>query len=178
MAIRQVKLYLPPSSLKSLYFALIHPHLVYGIVARGNAKQTHIKRTQILQKRAIRYITHSHYNEHTEPLFKSTKILKISDLYTQQVILFMYDFYNNKLPKSFLNSFQVHRNNNSHPYPTRHTNLFVLSTPRSDFTARLPCFKFPTIANSSSDSIINSPSRHHLKTSTKNNSLNMYSSHT
>jgi hypothetical protein len=175
MAIRQVKLYLPPASLKSLYFALIHPHLLYGIIAWGNAKQTHIKRTQILQKRALRYITHSQYNEHTEPLFKSTKILKLSDLYTQQVILFMYDFYSNKLPKSFLNSFHLHRNNISHPYPTRHTNLFVLSTPRSDFTARQPCFNFPVIANLFSDSIINTPSRHHLKTSTRNSTLNMYS---
>ena len=176
MAIRQVKHYLPLSSLRTLYFALIHPHLLYGILAWGNAKQTHIKRTQILQKRALRHITKSHYNDHTDPLFKATRILKLNDLYKQQVALFMYDFCNNKLPKSFQHSYLLHSYSNSHPYPTRSTNLFIIPTPRSDFAAKLPYFNFPKIANSCSEYITNASSRNQMKTKIRNNVIQLYPS--
>ena len=176
MAIRQVKHYLPLSSLKTLYFSLIHPHLLYGIIAWGNAKQTHIKRTQILQKRALRYITQSHYNAHTDPLYKATKILKLNDLYKQQVLLFMYDFCNNKLPMSFQDTYLLQSDSNNHPYPTRHTNLFITPTPRSDYAAKLPYFSFPKLANSLSEYIINASSRNLMKTKFRDNTLQLYPS--
>ena len=176
MAIRQVKHYLPLSSLRTLYFALIHPHLLYGILAWGNAKQIHIKRTQILQKRALRYITKSQYNDHTDPLFKATRILKLNDLYKQQVALFMYDSCNNKLPKSFQDCYLLHCNSNSHPYPTRSTSLFVTPTPRSDFAANLPYYNFPKIANTYSEYITNAQSRNQMKTTIRNNIIQRYPS--
>lgn len=176
MAIRQVKYYLPLSSLRTLYFALIHPHLMYGIIAWGNAKQTHIKRTQILQKRALRYITQSQYNDHTDPLFKTTKILKLSDLYKQQIALFMYDSYCNRLPKSFQDTYPLHCNINRHSYSTRHTNLFATPTPRSDFAAKLPYYSFPKTANSYSEYITKALSRNHMKTKIRNDILQLYPS--
>ena len=41
-----------------------------------------------LQKRAIRIITDSKYNSHTEPLLKSLNILKINDIFTIQCLKF------------------------------------------------------------------------------------------
>ena len=41
-----------------------------------------------LQKRAIRIITDSKYNSHTEPLLKSLNILKINDIFTIQFLTF------------------------------------------------------------------------------------------
>ena len=41
-----------------------------------------------LQKRAIRIITDSKYNSHTEPLLKSLNILKINDIFTIQYLKF------------------------------------------------------------------------------------------
>jgi len=38
-----VKHVLPQDSLKTLYFALIHPHLSYGITVWGNAEQNVIR---------------------------------------------------------------------------------------------------------------------------------------
>ena len=68
--IKQVKHFLPVESLKTLYFALIHPHILYGILAWGNATPSVLHKTVVLQKRAIRTINKSTYNSHTEPLFK------------------------------------------------------------------------------------------------------------
>ena len=172
MAIKQVKNFLPPSALKTLYYALIHPHLLYGIQIWGNAKPAHVKKTFLLQKRAIRYITDAKYNAHTEPLFKCTGILKLQELYKQQVILFMYDYQSNTLPKSFQNYFQLNSTIRT-THITRHQELFYVPTPKSDFTARLPYYIFPKIANQFS-AMFYAPSRSVLKTHLKQHFLSLY----
>ena len=52
-------------SLRTLYFALMHPHLSYGIIAWGSADKSITRQTNLLQKRAIRIITNSAFNSHT-----------------------------------------------------------------------------------------------------------------
>ena len=63
--------------LNKLYFALIHPHLSYGILSWGNASETALQHTITLQKRAISMINKQSYNSHTNPLFRYSKIKKI-----------------------------------------------------------------------------------------------------
>ena len=48
-------------------------------------------------------ITCAEFNAHTDPIFKKLRILKIKDHITLQNCLLVYDFINNKLPKSFNN---------------------------------------------------------------------------
>ena len=54
-----------------------------------------------MQKRCIRTINAKSYNYHTEPLFKTCKILKIEDQYKYNVLSFMFLLKNNGLPESF-----------------------------------------------------------------------------
>jgi hypothetical protein len=54
-----------------------------------------------LQKRAIRIITDSPYNSHTEPLFKQLAILPLPDLIQFSKLQYMQRFIQNFLPKSF-----------------------------------------------------------------------------
>lgn len=72
---------LPKQTLKTIYNALIEPHLTYGITAWASLPNSSIKRLQLIQKRTIRTISKGKYNCHTDPLFKSLKILKIVDCY-------------------------------------------------------------------------------------------------
>jgi len=53
---KQSKVFLTKESSRKLYFSLINPHIVYGILARGNAKHDIINKTYLLQKRALRAI--------------------------------------------------------------------------------------------------------------------------
>ena len=55
-SIKQVKHILPMESLRTLYFALVHPHLSYGIIAWGSADKSITRQTNRLQKRSIRII--------------------------------------------------------------------------------------------------------------------------
>ena len=61
---------MPVESLITLYFALVHPHLNYGIIAWGNTDMGIVKQTNILQKRAIRIINKAVFNSHTDPKLK------------------------------------------------------------------------------------------------------------
>ena len=71
-----------------------------------------------LQKRAIRIITDSKYNSHTEPLLKSLNILKINDIFTIQCLKFFHNYINDRVPVFFRSFFVEHAL--YHDYETRH----------------------------------------------------------
>ena len=58
-----------------------------------------------IQKNALRIISRAGFNSHTSPLFKSYKILKAQDQVIFMNCLFVCDYLNGKLPKSFVNTF-------------------------------------------------------------------------
>jgi hypothetical protein len=68
--IKQIKNVIPKESLRTLYFATIHPHLSYGILASGNASSAILNKTNVLRKRAIRTISKANFKSHTEALLK------------------------------------------------------------------------------------------------------------
>ncbi len=172
-SIKQVKNVLPRESLKTLYLALIQPHISYGILAWGNANQTHLSRTLILQKRAIRTITRSNYNSHTDPLFRSSKILKLSDLYEFQASLFMFDYLLDRLPHSFRGIFKL--NHEIQQRETRQSNKLYVARCESKFSLSLPLYNFPKIWNKLSKIITESTSRYIFKKNLKSTLIQRYS---
>ena len=88
------KRYLPLSALKTMYDSLILCQLQFGITCWGSEWNRIFK----LQKRAVRIMTNSKYNSHTEPLFKELKLLKIFDIFKIQCMKFWYKFKNKTLP--------------------------------------------------------------------------------
>ena len=79
-AIKQLKFSLPKERLLTLYFSLLHPYLTCGILAWGNASTNILRKTETLHKRALRTVHNKSYYSHTDPLFKQSGILKVSDL--------------------------------------------------------------------------------------------------
>ena len=72
--IRSVKHYLPVWSLKNLYFAYIHTHLIYGLGIWGPmVSKASIKRIRTLQKKALRAVMKCSYNANTKEICKKTK---------------------------------------------------------------------------------------------------------
>ena len=82
--LNRLKHTLPPRILYTLYNTLILPHFNYGLLLLGHDNAR-------LQKHAIRTITISKYNSHTEPLCKLLHIIKLPDLYKLE--LYMYKLY-------------------------------------------------------------------------------------
>ena len=156
MTLKQLKHTLPQTALKTIYHTLIQPHLIYCLPVWETATQSTLNSIAKLQKRAIRYITHAPYNAHTENIFKSLNILKLKDLITQQISLFMYKYYYKILPPSFQNMFQLILTHGTHQ--TRSNKLFYSPTPASEFSNRLPIFSYPIISNPYSHEIVNKKS--------------------
>ncbi len=77
-----------------IYNALILCHLNFGILAWGHQCERIIK----LKKKIVRITSLSKYNTHTKPIFKSVKLLKLTDILKLQDLKIYYKYKNNKLP--------------------------------------------------------------------------------
>ena len=53
-------------------------------------------RLHLLQKKALRIITNSHYIAHSEPIFKAVRCLKITDMFSVAIWKFYFKLMNNK----------------------------------------------------------------------------------
>ena len=102
-------------TVRQLYYTMVQPYLTYGIVIWGSTYQSYLKRTVILQKKAIMYMHKAHYNAHTKPLFYASNVLNIEYTYLLEVAKCMHDFTRRKLPIPLLNFFSsnltVHQHN-------------------------------------------------------------------
>ena len=110
--LNKLKRFLPQHILLMLYNTLILPHLQYAILCWGFKSSRLFK----LQKRAMRIITCSKYNAHTDPIFKKLNLLKLSDLYNVSVLKFYHKFKNDKLPLYFKDIISI---TSQHNYQTR-----------------------------------------------------------
>ena len=81
---------LPIKSRIDYYYAFIHPYLAYNTIIWGSTYLTHLQPLIRQQKRTIRTIANAGFIDHTEPLFKQHKILKVQDLYNFQLGTYMY----------------------------------------------------------------------------------------
>ena len=111
---KKLKTFIPTYILKSIYNSLILPHLFYGILAWGFCPSCLVN----LQKHAIRLISNSKYNAHTEPLFKSLSILKLEDLFKFNILKFYYKYKKNQLPEYFNTLNFIPRSYVQYIYPT------------------------------------------------------------
>ena len=97
-AINRLKHIVPIDSLKSLYYALAYPHLLYGIIIWGSTFKKYTDKLFVLQKKIVRSILKCDYNAHSHPLFSRLGILKFHHIYQIEVSKFMYNYVNKLLP--------------------------------------------------------------------------------
>ena len=107
-----------------MYDSIILSHLQFGITCWG----FECTRISKLQKRALRIMTLSKYNAHTDPLFKDLGLLKIKDIFDLQCMKFWFKFTNGSLPKFFRSVFRYNHeiytittrsHDRLHLFPTR-----------------------------------------------------------
>ena len=91
-----------------------------------------------LQKKGVRIITCSKYNAHTEPLFKTVKLLKFTDLLILRELNCYYKFIHKLLPIP-LQNWKIVKNTNIHEHNTRRqTNLHIY---RTQHTCEIQCLR-------------------------------------
>ena len=146
---------LSKKALTSLYYALVHPHLLYCNNILNCTSSKNLTKITKLQKKAIRIVTKSKVNSHTAPLFTDLKILPFAKLSLQCKLHFMHSIRYNYAPKSFDNVF-VRNNDRDINYTLRNNDEFTLPMVRVEFFKRFPLYSFPQAWNSLGDLIFQS----------------------
>ena len=93
--------YVGQKILVNLYYALVYPFLIYGILAWSNTYRSTIQPLFISQKRALRIITFSKFDASSSPLFRNVNIIKLHDLANLHIAICIYKFHNRILPSVF-----------------------------------------------------------------------------
>ena len=138
---RKIKQLANTSIMLKIYNALIVSRINYAILCWGYEH----KRIFILQKKAIRLISGSRYNAHTDPLFKNLNILKVKDIFVIQSLKFYYNYVNDKLPEYFKNIFNDVRD--IHEYNTRSSTSLHIPRTRRHKTNKTTRYSIPHIMN-------------------------------
>jgi len=113
----KVRYFLPLDLRRQLYQTLVEPYMSYCcMIWAADRKTTCLNKVHKMQKRYCRLITFSHFQAHSNPLFKDLKLLTIYGMYKYQVSIYMYKHLHNMLPVS---SFLFHANQEIHSHQTR-----------------------------------------------------------
>ena len=80
----------PQSSLKLIYYSLIHPFILYCLPIYAATNDIHIHPLITLQKRAVRILNKASFYQHTEPLFYASNILKFLDQYKLYLAVYIF----------------------------------------------------------------------------------------
>ena len=99
--ITKVRYYVPFELLQQIYYNQFYSHLIYGCQIWGRQHIDENSNIFILQKKVLRKMTFSKQTDHTSPLFKKHKMLKLADIIKNNNFLFVHNFLNNKLSEAF-----------------------------------------------------------------------------
>ena len=97
----KIRHYVNLDTLKMVYYGIFGSILNYGSLIWGQHNRI-VNRLQIIQNKAVRYMTFKPKRVSTAPLFKEAGILNLSDYITQQNFLFAHDCINRNLPAPLL----------------------------------------------------------------------------
>ncbi len=150
--IKRVANFISLKSLRSLYFALVHSHLLYCPIIINCMSLTSISNISKLQKKAIRVITKSAYNAHTEPLFLGNRILPFEKLILQSKLLFMHSVDYDYAPLSFSDTW-TKNNTREMDYDLRNREEYSVPFIRIEHFRRNPLVSLPSAWNELPDEL-------------------------
>ena len=149
----RLKRFLPIEIMRVIYNSLVLPHFQYSILNWGFK----VSRLAKLQKKAVRIVSCSRYNAHTEPIFKSLKLLKISDILKLNILKMYFKFYHKLLPTYLSNMFLQ---NDSHGYNLRASYVLKVPKCRTNYVKQSIRFMLPNVINSADSCVIDKVQTH------------------
>jgi hypothetical protein len=150
--LRTVKNWLPEQALITLYYSLIHCHLIYAVEIWGSTNNSLLNTIFLKQKMAIRIVSGGKYNSHTEHLFRQLGILKFHDLIALSKLKLMYQIINRQSPVLLHDTWQTNRQRRALAdqgqdlrQNLRNDDDIYEPLARYESTAKLPYFSLPRI---------------------------------
>ena len=122
------------ASLIQLYYSFVYPYLNYCNHVWGSTYISNLRQLIVLQKKAVRIISHVSTREHTDPLFMQLNLLKLQDINKYVLGCFMFRYHKNETPEVFDNFFES--NIDIHQYYTRQLAHLHVPKVRTEFGKR------------------------------------------
>ena len=111
---------------------------------------------------ALRAMTSSKYNAHTNHLFTKVYLLKAGDIHTVQQLKFFYMLTHNNLP-AYFNSFRIRRQHNIHEHLTRSRRMLVAAKVHHKFAEKCIRYSVFKTVNDTSTEITDKMYTHSLQ---------------
>ena len=163
--------FLPCEVLKTLYYCLIYPYLLYCILIWGSASRSTLNLLYMKQKKVVRIVNHSEYTDSSSPIFKCLNLLKLEDIFNLYCLDFIFSTLNNGKCEYFINkiiSYQV-----NHGYNTRNDNFRLPSVAIDRFRQDI-VYKGLKLWNDLPNCMRDIKSKHILKRSLKQKFIDSY----
>ena len=114
------------SAYLTLYYSFLFPFINYCNIVWAATYPTYLNKLRVIQKKYLRFISHSNRYAPSAPLFKKYKVLPIDKVNVYQTCLLMHKFIYRKqdLPDTIQNLFIP--TSHVHTYQTRHSNNSLL----------------------------------------------------
>ena len=112
----------------------------------GQTTEENILKIQTLQNRLLRVLAKKNYMYSTNKLHNELKILKVEDLVIQEILTFVSNFKNNRLPNVFQNYFKW-RQARQHIQTRNIENHMLTLAPRLNYGSRTVKSKGPKLWN-------------------------------
>ena len=133
--LRKLKYIFPRDILKTLYYSLIHPYLLYCCSVWGSTFSSHLHHIQVLQNKTLGVFFGVIFKDSIQKRYIDCKILPLAGLITLYCSLFMYKYFQNCLPVYFKSMFEL--GSDIHTHFTRQSNIIrrpLAFTRRSQFS--------------------------------------------
>ena len=114
-----IRQYLSIEQVKIIYYALVYSRIKYGLVVYGSALQNVISPIQTLQNQLLKVLTNKPYRFPTNQLHNELDILKVEDIFKQDLLTFIFNHHTGNLPMIFKNYFTSF--DEIHNYNTRNS---------------------------------------------------------
>ena len=102
----QIKSFVNKKIIRQLYFAFICSKIKYGIEVYGSCSKEHLHRLQVIQSGLLKMFLRLDRRTDTDLLHKSIRLLRVDDIYRQQLIMFTNNCLLKRLPHTFDNYFE------------------------------------------------------------------------
>jgi len=128
---------MPPVVLKTLYFALVYPRLLYGIIIYANTFQSYYSDLITLNNRLLRILQFKELSSSTAKLYLEYNTLPVDQLFVFQLLMHTFNILNNPnmLPEIFQRDYIL--NSDIHSYNTRSTQDLHRTQTISSYGARI-----------------------------------------
>ena len=148
--LRRASNVLTEKSLGLLYVAFINSNLLYCSNIVACASKTNLKKLTIIQKKAIRIVTKSKYNDHTAPLFSKTNMLTYENIQKFNKLSFMHSIEYQYAPASFNGTWNKNLNRDNN-YNLRNVDDYILPPVRIELIRHIPVYSFALAWNELDD---------------------------